>query len=85
MPGYQWAFTNMYNEMPTPGKVNDYDDAVRRLMNYVNETNVVSKRNSLVQKVDVKDAEKQIRGGGATERKGGAPAPPKATSKAINF
>jgi hypothetical protein len=63
MPGYQWAFTNMYNEMPTPGKVNDYDDAVRRLMNYVNETNVVSKRNSLVGKVDVQDAEKQIRGG----------------------
>ena len=62
MPGYQWSFTNMYNEMPTPGKVTDYDDAVRRLMNYVNETNVVSKRNRMVPKVDVQDAEKQIRG-----------------------
>jgi len=63
MPGYQWAFTNMYNEMPTPGKVNDYDDAVRRLMNYVNETNVVTKRNPLVPKLDVEDVEKKIRGG----------------------
>jgi hypothetical protein len=62
MPGYQWSFTNMYNEMPTPGKVTDYDDAVRRVMNYVNETNVVSKRNPMVPKVDVGDAEKQIRG-----------------------
>jgi hypothetical protein len=52
----------MYNEMPTPGKVTDYDDAVRRVMNYVNETNVVSKRNPMVPKVDVGDAEKQIRG-----------------------
>jgi hypothetical protein len=83
MPGYQWSFTNMYNEMPTPGKVTDYDDAVRRLMNYVNETNVVSKRNPMVPKVDVEDAERQIRGGNSS--KGGMTAPPKSSSKAIFF
>jgi len=83
MPGYQWSFTNMYNEMPTPGKVTDYDDAVRRLMNYVNETNVVSKRNPMVPKVDIKDAERQIRGGGTT--KGGMNEPPKPGSKAVFF
>lgn len=48
----RWSFQNMRSELMTPGPVTGYDDAVRRLKNLVQETNVVAKRNPMVDKFD---------------------------------
>jgi hypothetical protein len=47
MPGARWSFMNLYNELPTPGRVNNKADARKRIENILQETNVVSKHNPL--------------------------------------
>lgn len=51
MPGSKWSFANLYNELPTPGRVNNKQDAMRRIQNIVKETNVVGGRNPMTKKV----------------------------------
>lgn len=51
MPGSRWSFMNLYNELPTPGRVNNKQDAMRRIQNIVKETNVVGGRNPMTKKV----------------------------------
>lgn len=57
-PASQWAFQVLYNELPTPGKVTNINDAKRRITNLVQETNVVAKRNPLSSLVDVNKLDK---------------------------
>lgn len=57
MPASRWSFATLYNEMPTPGKVTSKADAQRRIDNFIQETNVVAKRNPLLSKVDTKSSD----------------------------
>ena len=49
----KWSFNTLKSELPTPGPVTTYAEAMRRLNNYVQETNVVSKRNPLLAPANV--------------------------------
>jgi hypothetical protein len=49
----RWSFQNLRSEVMTPGVVTGYSDAKRRLKNLVQETNVVSKHNTMVESFDV--------------------------------
>ena len=62
----KWNFTNLRGELPTPGIVTGYGDAVNRLRNFTHETNVVSQYNPLIQPVD--DSLLNGLGSGTTER-----------------
>lgn len=53
MPGARWSFMNLYNELPTPGRVNNKADAMRRIQNILQETNVVSAHNPLSRPTDL--------------------------------
>lgn len=48
----KWSFNTLRSELPTPGPVTSYPEALRRVKNIVQETNVVAKRNPLVTKAD---------------------------------
>ena len=70
MPAARWSYNTLRSELPTPGPVTDYNEASRRLMNYVRETNVVSKGNALVPKVDTADLRRKMDMGGAPNTSG---------------
>ena len=69
----QWSYNTLRSELPTPGPVTNYSEATRRLKNFVQETNVVSKRNKLTAPVDISTLDSSFGSGSA---KGGLPAPP---------
>ena len=59
MPASRWSFQTLYNELPTPGRVNNAADAKRRIHNLIQETNVVAKRNPLSTTVPI-DSDKNV-------------------------
>jgi hypothetical protein len=63
LPAARWGYNVLRSEMPTPGLVTNYSEASRRLLNYVKEANVVSKRNPLSKKVDTAKVEEKLQGG----------------------
>jgi hypothetical protein len=44
----QWSYNTLRGELPTPGPVTNRAEAGRRINNFVQETNVVAKRNPLL-------------------------------------
>jgi hypothetical protein len=44
----QWSYNTLRGELPTPGPVTSKSEAARRVNNFIQETNVVSKRNPLL-------------------------------------
>jgi hypothetical protein len=68
----QWSYNTLRSELPTPGPVTNYNEAARRLKNFVQETNIVSKRNRMVTPVDTSTLDGALGVG-----KSGLPAPPK--------
>jgi hypothetical protein len=44
----QWSYNTLRGELPTPGPVTNRTEAGRRINNFVQETNVVAKRNPLL-------------------------------------
>jgi hypothetical protein len=60
----RWSYNVLRSEVPVPG-IATYTDAKRRIGNFVEETNVVSKRNPLLKPVDR----------GLLDKAGGPPAP----------
>jgi hypothetical protein len=44
----QWSYNTLRGELPTPGPVTNYKEAAQRLNNFIQETNVVAKRNPLL-------------------------------------
>jgi hypothetical protein len=44
----QWSFNTLRSELPTPGPVTNSTEAARRIHNFVQETNIVAKRNPLL-------------------------------------
>ena len=66
----EWSYNTLRSELPTPGPVTNYTEAARRLKNFVQETNVVSKRNKLITPVDTSRLDSEA------APKHGLPAPP---------
>jgi len=61
----KWGFKNLTSEMPTPGPTTSYLEAVTRVKNMANESNVVAKNNPMVQPIDVDKLMKSVRSNGA--------------------
>lgn len=61
----KWGFKNLTSEMPTPGPTTSYLEAVTRVKNMANESNVVSKNNPMVAPIDVEKLMKSVRGNGS--------------------
>jgi hypothetical protein len=85
LPSTNASYATMRNEMPTPGVVTDYDQAVDKLANYVAEANNAARLNPYVGKVRIDKLRSKLGYKAPPKKSGGPPAPASKTDTDTGF